>query len=82
MAPPFDHLPAHRRLVGFLEAALGCLEEALGIDNTIRVMPHWAHGQVRALADELAELFEHLEHEAPVLGPLRDDEVVDDDAGA
>jgi hypothetical protein len=51
MAPLFDHLPPHRRLIGFLEAALGCLEEAIEVDNTLRVLPHWAHGQVRTMAD-------------------------------
>jgi hypothetical protein len=81
MAPCFDHLPLHRRLIGFLEAALDCLEEAIEVDNTLRVLPHWAYGQVRAMAAELAELFAHLEREAPVLDPLHDEEVMDDDEG-
>jgi hypothetical protein len=59
---------------------LDCLEEALEINATLGVLPHWARTQLRTMADELAELFEHLEREAPALTPLRDDEVLDDDA--
>jgi hypothetical protein len=65
MAVPFDNLPRHRRLVWFLETALDCLEEALEINATLGVLPHWARTQLRTMADELAELFEHLEREAP-----------------
>jgi hypothetical protein len=80
VAPGFDQLPPHRRLVGFLDAALDCLEEAVRLDDTCGVLPHWARGQLRTMTEELAELFAPLAREAPLLGPLHEEEVRDEDA--
>lgn len=80
MGEPFDHLPPHRRLVGFLETALDCLDTAREADDTLGVLPHWARGQVRAMAGELEDLLAHVARESPALGPLREDEVLADEA--
>jgi hypothetical protein len=81
MAVPFDHLPRHRQLIWFLETALDCLVEAVEIDATLGVLPHWARGQVRAMAEELQDLLAHVAWESPALSPLRDDEVLNEDEG-
>jgi hypothetical protein len=76
----FDHFPPHRRVVGFLEAGLDCLDEATSLDDTLGVLPHWARMQVRAMAEELADLLARVARESPVLAPLCDDEVLGNDA--
>ena len=74
MSDPFEHLPRYRQLVAFLETALDALQESLALNATLGVLPHWAEGQVREMAETLEALFGHLEREAPHLGPLREDE--------
>jgi hypothetical protein len=80
MASPFGHLRPHRQLIAFLETALDALEEALALNATLGVLPHWAEGQVREMAETLDALFGHLEREAPHLGPLREEEWGEDAA--
>ena len=79
LAPEFDHLPRHRQLVGFLEAALDCLDAAVETEATCGVLPHWTHMQVRVLAEEVADLLTRVARESPVLGPLGDAEVLGED---
>jgi len=60
--------------MAFLETGLDCLEEAVALNATLGVLPHWAEGQVREMAETLAALFGPLEREGPHLAPLREDE--------
>jgi len=69
MAAGFEGLRPHRRLMAFLETALDCLEEAVALNATLGVLPHWAE-----MAETLAALFGPLEREGPHLAPLREDE--------
>ena len=57
-------------------------QEASALDDTLGVLPHWARSQVRALAGELEDLLAHVGRESPVLAPLREEEVLADDANA
>jgi hypothetical protein len=76
-----DHLPPHRKLIWFLETAQDCLDEAVAADARLGVLPHWARGQVREMAEELEDLLASLARAAPgILGPLTEAEVEDDDS--
>ena len=70
----FADLPPHRQLVGVLEAALACLDEAVALDTRGRVLPHWALVQVREMTEDLAALLDQVARESPALAPLRKDE--------
>jgi hypothetical protein len=72
----FAELPPHRRLVGFLEMASDALEEALRMNATVGVLPHWAEGQVREMAETLDALLGQLERAGSHLARLTDDEWV------
>jgi hypothetical protein len=74
MPSPFEHLRPHRRLIAFLETALDAIEEALLVNATVGVLPHWAEGQVKEMAETLAALLGHLEHEGQHLAPLSAEE--------
>jgi len=74
MSDPFEHLPRYRQLVAFLETALDALQESLALNATLGVLPHWAEGQVREMAETLEALFGHLERAGEHLARLSDDE--------
>ena len=79
MAPAFDHLPPHRQLRQLLEVALDCLDEATSLDDTLGVLPHFARGQLRTMAEDLSDLLERVARESPALGPLSDTEGLRED---
>ena len=64
----------HRRLIASLETAQACLDEAVEADARLGVLPHWARGQLREMAEELEELLGRIARESPVLGALSEDE--------
>ena len=78
MAPGLDDLPPHRQLRQLLEVALDCLDEATSLDDTIGVLPHWARGQLRTMAEDLSDLLDRIARESAALRPLGDDEVPED----
>ena len=80
VAPGFDHLPPHRRLVGSPRRAWTVWRKPGRLTIRSGSPPHWARGQLRTMAEGPSPTCSPAWPRVPVLRPLGDAEVLDEDA--